>query len=29
VLVTCGGTFDERRRHYSDNVVVYALPVTP
>jgi Sortase domain len=26
VLVTCGGTFDTRTRHYSDNVVVYALP---
>jgi hypothetical protein len=26
VLVTCGGTFDRRTRHYSDNVVVYAVP---
>jgi hypothetical protein len=26
VLVTCGGTFDEQRHHYSDNVVVYAEP---
>ncbi len=26
VLVTCGGTFDEERHHYSDNVVVYAEP---
>lgn len=23
-LITCGGTFDKKRRHYSDNVVVYA-----
>ena len=23
-LITCGGTFDRRTRHYSDNVVVYA-----
>jgi hypothetical protein len=29
VLVTCGGTFDEQRHHYSDNVVVYALPTGP
>jgi hypothetical protein len=28
VLVTCGGTFDKRSHHYSDNVVVYAVPVT-
>jgi hypothetical protein len=26
VLVTCGGAFDERTRHYSDNVVVVAVP---
>jgi hypothetical protein len=26
VLVTCGGTYDEERHHYSDNVVVYAVP---
>ncbi len=26
VLITCGGTFDWATRHYSDNVVVYALP---
>lgn len=26
VLVTCGGSFDRATRHYSDNVVVYALP---
>jgi hypothetical protein len=26
VLVTCGGSFDWATRHYSDNVVVYALP---
>lgn len=28
VLVTCGGSFDSRRRHYADNVVVYAVPRT-
>jgi hypothetical protein len=27
VLITCGGAFDGRTRHYSDNVVVYATPV--
>jgi len=27
VLVTCGGPFDEARRHYRDNVVVTAVPV--
>lgn len=26
VLVTCGGEFDPRTRHYADNVVVYAVP---
>jgi hypothetical protein len=26
VLVTCGGEFDEGRRSYSDNLVVYATP---
>jgi hypothetical protein len=26
VLVTCGGPFDEARRHYRDNVVVTAVP---
>jgi hypothetical protein len=26
VIITCGGTFDSRSRHYTDNVVVYALP---
>jgi Sortase domain len=26
VLVTCGGAFDRGTRHYSDNVVIYALP---
>jgi hypothetical protein len=25
-LVTCGGPFDERTRHYRDNLVVYAVP---
>jgi sortase (surface protein transpeptidase) len=28
VLVTCGGEFDEGRRSYSDNLVVYASPVS-
>lgn len=23
-LVTCGGRFDERRRHFRDNVIIYA-----
>jgi hypothetical protein len=27
-LVTCGGVFDQSTRHYSDNVVVYAVPVS-
>jgi hypothetical protein len=27
VLVTCGGPFDEARRHYRENVVVTAVPV--
>lgn len=26
-LITCGGTFDRRTRHYRDNVVVYARQV--
>jgi Sortase domain len=26
VLVTCGGTFNQETRHYSDNTVVYAVP---
>jgi hypothetical protein len=26
VLITCGGEFDEGRRSYSDNLVVYATP---
>jgi len=26
VLITCGGSFDRRTRHYADNIVVYALP---
>lgn len=26
VLITCGGAFDRSTRHYTDNVVVYALP---
>jgi hypothetical protein len=27
LLVTCGGDFDPATRHYTDNVVVYAVPV--
>jgi hypothetical protein len=27
VLITCGGEFDEGRRSYSDNLVVYGTPV--
>jgi hypothetical protein len=27
VLITCGGAFDRRTRHYADNVVVFAEPV--
>jgi hypothetical protein len=26
-LITCGGPFDARTRHYRDNVVVTAEPV--
>jgi hypothetical protein len=26
-LITCGGPFDRRTRHYRDNVVVTAEPV--
>jgi hypothetical protein len=26
VLITCGGQFDRRTAHYSDNVVLYAVP---
>jgi hypothetical protein len=29
VLVTCGGAFDAARHHYSDNIVVYAVPARP
>lgn len=25
-LITCGGSWDRQQRHYSDNVVVWALP---
>jgi hypothetical protein len=28
VLITCGGEFDEGRRSYSDNLVVYGSPVS-
>jgi hypothetical protein len=28
VLITCGGAFDRRTRHYTDNVVVFATPVS-
>lgn len=27
VLITCGGAFDRRTRHYTDNVVVFAEPL--
>ena len=27
LLITCGGDFDRETRHYSDNVVVYAVPL--
>ncbi|WP_232660374.1 class F sortase [Pseudonocardia sp. TRM90224] len=27
VLITCGGRFDKAARHYTDNVVVHAVPV--
>lgn len=27
-LITCGGEFDQRSRHYRDNVVVTAIPAT-
>lgn len=27
VLVTCGGRWDERSRHYEDNVIVWAEPM--
>ena len=27
VLITCGGGFDPRKRHYDSNVVVYAVPL--
>jgi hypothetical protein len=26
VLITCGGSFDEDARRYSDNLVIYAVP---
>jgi len=25
-MITCGGPFDSRTRHYRDNLVVYAVP---
>jgi hypothetical protein len=28
-LVTCGGAFDTATRHYADNVVVYAMALSP
>jgi hypothetical protein len=28
VLVTCGGPFDAQTRHYADNVVVFATPLS-
>lgn len=27
VLITCGGPFDEKTHHYTDNIVVYAVPI--
>jgi hypothetical protein len=27
-LVTCGGAFDSATHHYSENVVVFAVPVS-
>ena len=27
-LITCGGPFDARTRHYRDNLVAYAVPVS-
>jgi hypothetical protein len=27
-LITCGGPFDSRTRHYRDNIVVTAEPVS-
>lgn len=27
VLITCGGPFDRRTRHYTDNIVVYGVPI--
>jgi hypothetical protein len=29
VMITCGGPFDRRTRHYRDNVVAFAVPVPP
>ena len=26
-LITCGGSFDQAHRHYSDNIVVRAVPI--
>jgi hypothetical protein len=28
VLITCGGRFDERTKHYDQNIVGYALPAS-
>jgi LPXTG-site transpeptidase (sortase) family protein len=27
VLITCGGDFDRQIRRYTDNIVIYAVPV--
>jgi hypothetical protein len=27
-LITCAGGFDRRKRHYTDTLVVYAVPKT-
>lgn len=29
VMITCGGRFDHKTRHYLDNVLVTAMPATP
>jgi hypothetical protein len=29
VLISCGGEFDRRTRHYADNIVAYAVPHSP
>jgi hypothetical protein len=29
VMVTCGGAFDSRSRHYADNIIIVAEPLPP